>query len=113
MVKVEKKFMKTFEREVLVHARRRDGSTRLLFKHHNIITYQAAGIMARMTGGDAQYIPSKVGFVYAIKAAAGIVNPDVNRAQLWSTMSSTLKDPANKLLAMEYREIWHKDIENN
>ena len=24
-----------------------------------------------------------------------------------------LKDPGNKLLAMEYRKIWHKDIENN
>ena len=62
--------------------------------HRNIITYSAADIMAHMLGGDTNYIPKYMGFVYGanITPGAALIEPPVSRVQTWSGIGSELAD---------------------
>ena len=63
------------EGRIRVLRRAKDGSTTLLLERHNIITYQAADMMARLLANDQRYRPAYIGYLYGPKAA-GMVNPN-------------------------------------
>ena len=48
-----------------------------LCEKHNVITYLAADIMARLLGNDNTYIPQHVGFIYGSTDTTSLVNPDI------------------------------------
>jgi hypothetical protein len=70
------------------------GEKRDHFAIHNVITYTAADIMARLVGGDTQYIPGYMGFIYGSNASPGgaLVEPPTSRQQTWTTLGSELSD---------------------
>ena len=71
------------------------GRTTPRFEINNIITYTAADIMARLVGGDVQYRPEYMGFIYGTKAAPGITDPITSRVQNWTDLAAELA-PVNK-----------------
>lgn len=65
------------------------------FDIHNIITYTAADIMAKLVGGDTSYIPGYIGFIYGTTATPGLVDPITSRSQTWTDLATELA-PVNK-----------------
>lgn len=61
-------------------------------KRHNIITYAAADIMAKMLGGESAYVPGYMGFVYGTTPTPGtdLVEPPTSRVQTWSGIGAEL-----------------------
>lgn len=75
-------------------------------KRHNVITYAAADIMARLLGGDATYVPQHIGFMYGSDPDAALLpDPDtlpenIKRQHTWSNITSdTASVNANILVA--------------
>jgi len=66
------------------------------FEIHNVITYTAADIMARLLGGDSDYVPRYMGFIYGASATPGaaLIDPPTSRIQTWSGLTSELADAA-------------------
>ena len=64
------------------------------FEHHNVISYMAGDIMARMLGDDTTYVPRYMGFIYGAGAAPGaaLVEPPSSRTQTWTSLASELSD---------------------
>lgn len=60
----------------------------------NVITYSAADIMARLLGGDQQYRPGYMGFIYGTSntPSASLIEPPVARTQTWSGLATELAD---------------------
>ena len=57
---------------------------------HNTLSYLSAEVMAAAFGGDASYIPSRIGFIYG-----GIAKPalsSITRDQTWSGIQTELGD---------------------
>lgn len=72
----------------------------------NVITYSAADIMARLVGGDTNYIPKHIGFMYGADAtAAALPEPDslpanIKRKHKWANVTlDTAAVNANILIA--------------
>lgn len=57
---------------------------------HNVVAYNAADIMARLISGNVNYIPSKIGFIYA-PSAASIADPGTDRDQPWATIAQDVE----------------------
>ena len=68
----------------------RTGETTKPFAMHNIITYTAADIMARLVGGDTTYIPKYFGFIYGTTATPGLTEPITSRNQTWLDLGTEL-----------------------
>ena len=71
------------------------GEQRGHFETHNVITYTAADMMARMLANQTQYIPQYMGFIYGTNATPGLADPDTlpaatRRIQPWSRIASDL-----------------------
>jgi len=73
----------------------RTGERRQVGERSNVITYTAADLMARMLGGQTDYVPKYFGFIYGTNAAPGLVDPDTlpastRRVHPWSQIASDL-----------------------
>ena len=73
----------------------RTGEQRGHFEIHNVVTYTAADLMARMLANQAAYVPQYMGFIYGTNAAPGLTDPDTlppatRRVHPWSQIASDL-----------------------
>lgn len=66
------------------------GEIRGEFSVSNVITYGAADIMARLLGGDQQYRPAYMGFVYGPTEPVALVDPPTSRTQNWAGIGAEL-----------------------
>lgn len=64
------------------------------FEIHNIITYTAGDIMARLLGDERDYVPRYMGFIYGNSATPGaaLIDPPTSRVQTWTGLASELSD---------------------
>ena len=76
------------------------------FERNNVITCSGADIMARLLGGDMEYVPRHIGFMYgADSIASTLVDPDLipeaaRRIHPWSLITQDTADAtANILIA--------------
>lgn len=76
---------------------RTSGVTAPAGANHNVITYSAADIMARLLGGDTTYRPTYIGFIYALHGKA-FVNPGVDRLQPWDDIASEVETQGGNML---------------
>lgn len=56
----------------------------------NVVTYNAADILAQLLAGNQNYVPRHIGFIYA-PAAATPADPGSDREQSWETITSDVK----------------------
>jgi len=65
------------------------------FHSKNVITYVAADTMARLLGGDSNYVPGYMSFLYGASSTPGIALPEppTDRTQTWVNLASELADP--------------------
>jgi len=75
------------------------GETRGDIRISNIITYGGADIMARLLGGDTQYRPAYMGFIYGAAATPAFDDPPVSRNQSWSGLGTELAADGNILIS--------------
>ena len=68
------------------------GEQRDRFTIHNVITYAAADSLAKLIGGDINYAPKYMGFIYGAGAAPTSVDPPTSRVQTWDGLSDELAD---------------------
>lgn len=66
------------------------GETRNDFVRKNITTYSAADITAKLLGGESQYAPKYMGFIYGTTSSPGLADPDSppERNQPWEDIQS-------------------------
>ena len=74
---------------IMAYRRYADGHMELLKAKPNVIAFRAADILAKILGGDAAYIPSKIGFIYA-GASQSFTNPGTVRLQEWSDIATAI-----------------------
>jgi len=67
-----------------------EGQLRDVLVRDNTITYSAADIMARVTGGFTDYIPQYIGFLYGTDATPLLVDPASSRYHTWDGIKSNL-----------------------
>jgi len=67
------------------------GEERPIFDRHNLITFTGADLMARVLGGQSEYAPGYMGFIYGGTFAnpAGL-NDLSSRIQTWSAIGAEL-----------------------
>ena len=66
------------------------------FEHSNVTTYGAADIMAKILGGEQQYVPQYMGFIYGAAASPSsppMIEPPTDRVQTWDSLGTELADP--------------------
>lgn len=86
------------EGHIKVYRRYADGSQKLVADKHNVITYSAADILAKVLGGDTSFMPSRIGFIYG-DTAKPFTNPDSpsTRLQKWSSLEEVCRQvPSGK-----------------
>lgn len=86
------------EGHIKVYRRYADGSQKLVADKHNVITYGAADILAKVLGGDTSFIPSRIGFIYGDENKP-FDNPDSppTRLQEWSSLEEVCRQvPSGK-----------------
>jgi len=88
-----------------VHWRLHQGDiTQAEVKRHNVITYAAADIMARLLGGDATYIPNCIGFFYGTAATAPLLpDPDTlpdatKRIHTWAGITTDVTNASGNIM---------------
>lgn len=57
---------------------------------HNVVTYNAADILAQLITGNVNYVPGKVGFIYA-PSGSSFANPDLTRDHEWSAIAQEIQ----------------------
>jgi len=57
---------------------------------HNVVTYNAADILAQLITGNVNYVPKKVGYIYGPLAATP-TDPGSNRDQTWSIIAQDVQ----------------------
>jgi hypothetical protein len=62
--------------DVIVRSELPGGGGAELFRRHNVVAYSSADILARMIGGQHEWAPRHVGFIYAPAASLSLSNPD-------------------------------------
>jgi len=72
------------------------GEERGHFETTNVITYTAGDIMARILGGESDYVPGYMGFIYGETGSPGaaLIEPPTSRVQTWDGLSAELADGA-------------------
>ena len=93
----EKEYTAMIEGGIEVYRKYAYGRLELLVRRSNVVTYRAADILAKVLGGDANYIPSRIGMIYADNAKA-FDNPGSDRAQEWSTIADNVLDKEGNMI---------------
>jgi len=74
-----------------------NGELDVFYEHHNVISYNAADVMAHLLGGNSQYAPGYIGFIYGgTHATPGFTDPPTSRDQTWSGLATELADASTK-----------------
>ena len=93
----EKDCMELIDHNLEIYRRFSDGRQELIGKTHNVVTYRAADILAKIIGGDASYIPSRLGMIYAADTKA-FLNPGTTRSQDWSAIANSVQGQAGNMI---------------
>ena len=69
-------------------------------QRHNVITYSAADIMAKLIGGYTEYTPAYMGFIYGTSTSVDPqpADPSVTRDHTWSTIASQMAAAGTNIL---------------
>jgi hypothetical protein len=85
---------------IKAYRRYADGRMQLVADKHNVITYRAADIMAKVLGGDATYMPSRMGFIYADdnKSFQNPGSKDDPRLEEWTSSASEIQGNGGNMI---------------
>ena len=72
------------------------GERRNHFNVHNLTTYTGADIMAKLIGGNTEYVPAYMGFIYGATGTPGSAfdSTPTSRVVTWDSLSTELSDAA-------------------
>lgn len=58
--------------------------------NHNVIAYRGADVLAQLLSGNRNYVPSKIGFIYA-PSSESPTDPGTDRLQDWDVVAQDVK----------------------
>lgn len=72
-----------------IHARwiKNNEDNGVAYDGKNIFTFSGADVLAKLIGGDVNYIPNQIGFIYGPEAST-MTNPSATRQHTWDSIAS-------------------------
>lgn len=93
----EKEYTAMIEGGIEIFRRTINGDLELITRRRNVVVYTAADILAKLLGGDATYVPSRIGFIYAASGES-FPNPGTERDQDWASIAQTISDKGGNMI---------------
>jgi hypothetical protein len=87
--------------DVVVSVVAPDGGSKEVYRRHNVVAFSSADILARMVGGQFEWAPRYVGFIYAPSDYTGFTSPDsaaVPRNHSWDVVAADVLASAGNMV---------------
>ena len=66
---------------------RPDQKPKMTYDGKNIFTFRGADILAKLVGGDQNFVPNQIGFIYGPEGST-ITNPSATRQHTWESIAA-------------------------